>query len=550
MRLAGFDQPFYGVHAMSRSDHLHRLQGYLQIALHCEKTGQPTQEALDQFRHTAQLNYKRRRLLAATGAGIIAASALPHTMRTAFAAPSIGSSVAIVGAGLAGLSCGYALAGKGVRADLFEASGRAGGRCYSLHNFFPGQVAERGGEFIDTTHVTMRGYANAFGLTLEDVTKEPGDTAYFFNGQHYTEAQVVEELRAFVPALQADMRKLSPPTADSFTADDKILDYTNLKDYLATRGAGPLIRKVLDVAYTIEYGLDIEQQSCLNLLLFIHADRRAKFRPFGVFSDERFHVVEGNDRIAKGLADSLPGQIAYEHKLVKVRKLADGRIRLTFSNNGKTVETEHYAVVLTLPFSVLRDVELDASLGLPAWKRYAIDNFGYGTNSKMMLGFSGRPWYQLYNSNGSSYSDLVNHQNTWETNAIRATANAVLTDYSGGRRGALLNPNNVQAEAARFLQDLDKVYPNASAYTSKDRQGQLRVHLENWSLNPLTKGSYSCNRPGYFTTIANNEAKPVDNLLFAGEHTSSFYEWQGFMEGAALSGVRAAGEALAILRGR
>jgi len=51
-------------------------------------------------------------------------------------------------------------------------------------------------------------------------------------------------------------------------------------------------------------------------------------------------------------------------------------------------------------------------------------------------------------------------------------------------------------------------------------------------------------------TIADNESKPVGNLLFAGEHTSSFYEWQGLMEGAALSGVRAAQEAFALLRGK
>jgi len=42
----------------------------------------------------------------------------------------------------------------------------------------------------------------------------------------------------------------------------------------------------------------------------------------------------------------------------------------------------------------------------------------------------------------------------------------------------------------------------------------------------------------------------VDNLCFSGEHTSSFYERQGLTEGAALSGVRAAGEAFALLRGK
>jgi monoamine oxidase len=520
---------------MSRSDLFQRLNRYIEIALQCERTGQTAQEALDEIAHTGQVNRARRRMLTAMGAGTIVAAAgtLPGSMRAALAAPKVSGGVAIVGAGLAGLSCGYALAGKGVRAELFEASNRAGGRCFTLYDFFPGQVAERGGEFIDTTHTTMRGYANTFGLTMETVTKEPGEVAYYFAGRHYSEAQVVDELRAFVPAMQADIKKLSPPTALSYTEADRVLDYTTLRDYLASRGAGPLIRAVLDVAYTIEYGLETSQQSCINLLLFIHADRRSKFRPFGVFSDERFHVVEGNDRIAQGLADSLPGQITYEHKLVRARKFADGRIGLTFSNRGKSVETEHDAVVL------------------PEWKRYAIDNLGYGTNSKMMLGFMARPWYQLYGSNGTSYSDLANHQNTWETNAIRATPNsAILTDYSGGKRGAALDPRRLQTEVGRFLGDLDKVYPNASQYASRDQKAQVLAHLENWSLNPLTKGSYTCNRPGYFTTIADNEARPVDNLYFAGEHTSSFYEWQGFMEGAALSGVRAAGEVFNRLRGR
>jgi monoamine oxidase len=60
----------------------------------------------------------------------------------------------------------------------------------------------------------------------------------------------------------------------------------------------------------------------------------------------------------------------------------------------------------------------------------------------------------------------------------------------------------------------------------------------------------TCTRPrSPFTlpTIANNEAKPVGNLFFAGEHTSSFYENQGFLEGAAESGLRAAAEVLKAL---
>ena len=56
----------------------------------------------------------------------------------------------------------------------------------------------------------------------------------------------------------------------------------------------------------------------------------------------------------------------------------------------------------------------------------------------------------------------------------------------------------------------------ASAAT-RDARGNVLVHLEHWPSNPLTKGSYTCNQPGYFTTIADNEQKPVGNLFFAGE---------------------------------
>jgi monoamine oxidase len=192
------------------------------------------------------------------------------------------------GQGLAGLACADALAARGITATVFEGSTRAGGRCFSLSGVFPGQVAERGGEFIDTTHSAMRHYANKLDLAVEDVGKAPGEVFYVVNGQRHDEAEVVEGFRAFVPAIQADLRQLGQPTASSFTDEDQLRDFTSLAEYLDTRGASPLIRAVVDVAYATGYGLDIERQSCLNFLLFIHADRRSKFHPFGVFSDERF----------------------------------------------------------------------------------------------------------------------------------------------------------------------------------------------------------------------------------------------------------------------
>jgi monoamine oxidase len=452
--------------------------------------------------------------------------------------------VGIVGAGLAGLVCADSLARYGVAARLYEASARPGGRCFSLRNFFPGQTAERGGEFIDTGHKTMIGLARRFRLSLVDVAKDPGSVRYYFNGQVYPESAVVAEYRALVQAMRADLRRLSSSvTAHRFTPADEAFDHMSLEEYLTTRNAGPLIKAVLAEAYIAEYGLEPSAQSCLNFLFFIHADRRSKFRPFGVFSDERYHLPGGNDAIAQGLAASLPGAIHYGRQLTRVARTSDGRIELNFTSGSSAL---HDAVVLTLHFTVLRHITLDSSLNLSPSKQNAIANLGYGANVKMMLGFSSRPWLSLHASNGSSYSDLAHHQATWETDAANATASrAVITDYSGGLRGAALNPGAPQSEAHLFATALDRVYPGALSAATKDAVGNYRVHLEHWPSNPLTRGSYTCYRPGQFTTIAGHEPTPAGNLLFAGEHTNSFYEWQGFMEGACLSGLAAAAQLLA-----
>jgi monoamine oxidase len=91
--------------------------------------------------------------------------------------------------------------------------------------------------------------------------------------------------------------------------------------------------------------------------------------------------------------------------------------------------------VLAIPFSVLRRIELDHSIALPAAKTVAIKHLGYGTNAKLMLGLTRRTWRDS-GGNGSSYADFPNCQTTWETSPAMAGPNrAVLTSYTGGNLG-------------------------------------------------------------------------------------------------------------------
>jgi len=97
----------------------------------------------------------------------------------------------------------------------------------------------------------------------------------------------------------------------------------------------------------------------------------------------------------------------------------------------------------------------------------------------------------------------------------------------------------VRSDAARFLQQVERVYPGISPFWNRKVTSSI-PHLD-----PNFLLSYSYYKPGQYAAFAGYEGAPQGNVHFAGEHTST--DFQGFMEGASSEGIRAGEEVLAVL---
>jgi monoamine oxidase len=456
--------------------------------------------------------------------------------------------IAVIGAGLAGLTCAYRLKQAGYSATVYEASNRVGGRCWTIRDVFDeGQIAEHGGELVDQGHTAIRQLAKELGFTLDNLLAgqvNGTEDFYRFDGAAYTFADASDDLKGIWQQLHSDLSAASYPTLfDNYTPRGFVLDHMSITDYIeayvpaSAKGydIGPGMQsklgQLLDVAYNIEYGGECSLQSSLNMLYLLAFSGQGQLRIFGK-SNEKYHVNGGNDQIPLALAGLLDGQIALGMELTAIAQNRDGTYSLSFRGAGRATIVDR--VVLALPFSLLKAIDYSkANFG--ALKDTAIRNLPMGTNSKLHVQFSDRHWNTLGN-NGNTFAD-TGYQNTWEVTRGQPGKPGILVDYTGGTIGASFGDGTPESRAQAFLGQLEPVLPGIS---SKYLAG--RATIDFWTAYPWTKGSYSFWKVGQYTAFSGVEKLRRGKVHFCGEHTSQ--DFQGYLNGAVETGERVVNEIL------
>jgi monoamine oxidase len=524
---------------MAKSSLIRSLMWAHRQVLGARHTGMPLVEFAE---HAQEVRQRRREFLkncagaAALGVGL---AALPNTAMAATFKCNL-PSVAIIGGGMAGLNCAWELKKHGIRSTIYEAAKRVTGRIFTDRTTFASQnmFSDLGGEYIDTGHTTMRALARRYGLKLLDYNDDAPliDTYFDFGGRRRTVQELLNGYQPIADAVDAAYDEFTDPDGTVLFNDangGERLDGLSVRDFLAPINAASWIKKLIDVGYETEFGLDGNVNNCINMIYLISTEvkkmkKKGEFDFYGV-SDERFHCAQGNDAIPRAVANDLAdGQIEMEKVLTAARCRADGRYVLTFAC-GREITVDH--VVFALPFSKLREVDL-TGLNLPAWKTRAINEISYGKITKVITGHSRRVWREQ-GFIGDAFTDQAFQQIT-ETSRMQPGATGILENYTVGSRAVQTGGGTVAQQVQIYHDQVERIYPGL-----KSTYNGNKVRMA-WHLYPFTKAAYSSYTVGQYTAIAGSEPIRVGNLHFCGEHTT--VEFQGWMEGAARSGADAAAE--------
>jgi monoamine oxidase len=478
-----------------------------------------------------------RRSFLGGAAGLALASAFPAVGLAATA------TIAVVGAGLAGLTAARELRKAGYAPDVFEGSTRIGGRCYSARGVFgEGQVAEHGGEFIDTGHTDIRAVARDLGLVLDDVLEAtPKNTRPFttIGGKPYSVADMTRQMQPLTPILRDQAQAVGRYDYRSSTPSARQFDAMTISQWIATYvadGSSGQLGQALELAFSGENGADCGQQSALTLISTLAAAGRSEV--LDAYSDQRFHVRGGNDQIPTRLAKALDDRISTAAALVAIARQPDGRFRLTFKRDTGLADMVYDRVILAVPFSILRASVDFGEAGFRPLKEEAIRTMPIGANAKFQLQFTRRIWTDA-GCNGELRMPAPTFQTTWEVSRAQPGQAGILNFYSGGTRALNAGKTNAVDLAASVLKDVAPIMPGLdSVWTGL-------MTKDAWKDNPWSLGSYSYYPPGYQTRLAGIEAEAEGNCFFAGEHTS---DQIGFLNSAVKSGLRAATQVKASLR--
>jgi monoamine oxidase len=434
-----------------------------------------------------------------------------------------GTRVAVLGAGLAGLTAARDLEAAGATTIVLEARDRVGGRVLTIRDgFAEGQYAEVGGDLIDGGQAEFQAVARDLGLTPVRILRR----GWGFCG---TAASGVPAVSTNLRLLEDANSRLAPEIHDYALAGHRwdsavatAIGRRSVADWLQSSGASAEFQSRMRGLR----GFFLADPEDLSLLALVD-----QFASSGAIGDDHvYRLPEGNDVLPRRLAEALRSRVKLRHVVRKIRQTGSGVV-VTAESRGRRHEIAADFCVAAMPATTLRDVEFEP--GLPPAQRRAIAALKYGPATRMLLQFAHRFWRRAARPTAFG-SDRATGA-VWDANENQEGRPGILTLLAGGRA----------APALRQIAESEGVEGVVRRLEWLGRPAPLLAStLISWDAEPWSRGGYAVFDPSFDPLLREWLARPAGRTVFAGEHTS--VRWQGYMNGAVESGLRAAAEVRAL----
>jgi monoamine oxidase len=288
----------------------------------------------------------------------------------------------------------------------------------------------------------------------------------------------------------------------------------------------------ITLKYVKEFALELEPfyPSRLNAVRFDRGSREevtidgftdAMTRNYGGElggNPERWSKIKGgSDLLPKAFAEKLTNKIHYGSAVVKIEQDAS-QARVVYLSGGRQQNVTADNVVCTIPFSVLRDIDLP---GLSSRKKEIINNTRYDAVSRVYLQTKNRFWEDK-GLNGFAFTSgaIEIWQPTWSQPGPRG----ILMTYARPGEAERITKLKENERIATTLKQLDSIFDGLQANFER---GATKCWLDDeWS-----RGAWAFVGFSDFFTASAREGR----IHFAGEHLSPWFSW---MQGALSSGLR------------
>ena len=469
------------------------------------------------------------KVLGIGSAGSLAASAL--RARRLPAGPSRRADVVVVGAGLAGLAAARRLVAAGRKVVLLEARDRVGGRVKS--GTIAGRPVDLGGMWVGRHQPRLLDLLRRYGIpTAPQFVRgrcitEIGGRRYTGEGEEAPLDPADEtEWRRLVKKLDALATRV--PVEAPWTAREAAeWDRVTFDEWTRANAKSPAVRAMTAI---VSRGLFCTEPEEISLIFVLFSLRTGEgFQEVWGMQEgaQAFLVPGGLHRLAREMARELGDAIAPNAPVAAIAQDASG---VTVTEPGGSWRAAAAIVAVPLPLSARIRYEPP----LPAGRDALAQRCPMASVIKYWIAYREPFWRKR------GWNALV------ETDEPPTSEFA---DASPAGDGPGLIVGFVESRSARdwTLQPLEtrkrRIAEKIAHFLGPEGADPVDYVENDWPSEPWTRGCFGATMgPGVLTSLGPWLRRPFGRIHWAGAETSAL--WSGYVEGAILSGERAAAEAL------